>query len=330
MARRLMTIASVMLLGTGLLACGLEDDGLPHFPNGNNNSNNNTNNNQPPDKTTDKLQPPTVGALPNTVCSDTVPVQGTSVPGSTVLITGGSQDISTDPNLVSGAYCADVPLVKGKLNTLQVYAHDPKLGVSKAVVVKVTHNKCNDDIKNPDQPAPKSKNVALGVKATASETASQGNETFLTDGDSSTTAVYGGGWGWMGTEIWVMLKLDKLAEVEKVVVKWRDKNGDSTHYFGKAYKVLVATGSGIGDPDLKNGYWTQLSDVTAGDGGLDTFDYSSTKPLAQYVALWMEWDGSSASWGETFAISEIEVWEAPRKTTTTPPPSSNTCSSIGS
>jgi hypothetical protein len=272
------------------------------------------------------LQPPVVDPTPNPVCADSVPLQGSAVAGASVIVFGGaSSAISTDANPVTGRFCVDVPLLKDADNNLQVRAQDPLLGMSPPVSITVTQDKCTDDVPNPTPEQPKSKNVALGATAKAVKSAEEGNEGFLTDGDAVTFAKYCGGNAWMSWDGWVFVKLDKLYPLEKIVVRWHD--GDE---YGAKYKVLTSAMSDPGDPDLKNGYWTQVGEVTEGDGGTDTFNTSSTKPLAQYVALWLEQDGASWTWSECFAIAEIEAWDVPQQSTTPTPTQGNTCASISS
>ena len=284
--------------------------------------------NTPPSNPSGKTQRPTVDALSSTTCQDAVAIRGTTGTNTSVLITGGLGDVAADPSGISGSYCAMVSLKRNSVNTIQVFAHDPKYGLSEAVTVKVTQMKCKDDAPTFPTDQPKSKNVALGMKGQAKTTAESGNVTFVTDGKSATNAVYSGGWGWGisgGTDLWVSVKLDKLVEASKIVVKWRDSKGDSTSYYGYKYRVLVATGTPT-DPNTSDGYWTEIAAVTDGDGGIDLFDLKNSKPLVQHVALYLEKDGAS-SWSHYFAISEIEVWDTPKKSSATTQPKKNTCTS---
>jgi hypothetical protein len=290
--------------------------------------------------TVKKLAPPVVDALPTTVCSDSVPLQGTAVAGVSVFVMGGlaTSGIATDANPTTGRFCIDVPLKKGAVNTLEVRAQDPILGLSEAVTVKVTHGgTCTDDVPAPTPTPAKSQNVALGVKAKTSVVPSQGNDGFITDGKPSTIMQLDVGSSWYNpfadTEGWATIKLDKLTEIEKIVVKWRDSStsGGENHY-GKKFKVLVSAMSDPGDPNVKNGYWTEVGDVPEGTGGTNTFDLKSTKPIAQHVALWLMQDGAQpfGNWYEYYAIAELEVWDAPKTTTPTPTNQTNTCANIGS
>jgi hypothetical protein len=285
-----------------------------------------------------KLAPPVVDALPNTVCSETVPLQGSAAAGVSVFVMGGlaTSGLATDANPSSGRFCIDVPLKKGAVNTLEVRAQDPVLGLSEAVTVKVTHGgTCQDDVPNPPPTPPKSQNVALGIKGKASTSDMVGNEGFVTDGKTSTNMQVniGSSWycPWCDVEGWFTIKLDKLTEIEKVVVKWRDATGSTSLYYGSKFKILVSAMSDPGDPNIKNGYWTEVGDVTSGTGGTNTFDLKSTKPIAQHVAMWLMQDGSgnvTEGWFEHFAISELEVWDAPKTTTPTPTNQTNTCANI--
>ena len=284
------------------------------------------------------LQKPSVDPLPNTVCSDTVPLQGAAVPGSSVFVMGGlsTSGIATDAHPTTGRFCLDVPLKKGAVNTLEVRAQDPTLGLSEAVTIVVTQSACKDDAPTVPPEEPKSQNVALGIKGKSSQTPNMGNEGFLTDGKTSTVMELhvASSWycPWCDVDGWTSIKLDKLTEVEKIVVKWRDSSGNGTAY-GKKYKVLVSSMSDPGDPSITNGYWTAVGEVTEGDGGIDTYDLKSQKPLAQHVAIYLQADASGSvtnGWYEYFAIAELEVWDAPKKTTPTPSTQTNTCANVGS
>ena len=287
-----------------------------------------------PDPTPSKLQKPVVDAVANTVCTDSVPIAGAAAPGASVFVVGGlaTSGLATDAHPSSGRFCLDVTLKPGQENLLELRAQDPVLGLSEAVMVRVTHDKCGagDDLPKDPAPTVSAKNVALGAKGSSSPSPSKGNESFLTDGDPKTVAEFSGGYLGFAFDGWTTIKLDKLVEVEKIVVRWRDTKGGSSEYFGKEYKVLVSSMSDPGDPNLDNGKWIEIKNISDGDGGMDKFDLKSSKPLAQHVAIWMKQDGSSWTWKETFAVSEIEVWNTPK--TTTPPPSTattNTCASMG-
>ena len=275
---------------------------------------------------TGKTQRPTVDATMNSSCQTSVAIRGTTGPNTSVLITGGQGDIAADPSGISGKYCAMVNLKPNQLNTLQIFAHDPQTGLSDAITIKITQSKCKDDAPTVPTDQPKSKNVALGMKGKASVSAESGNEGFITDGKSATTATYTGGWGWGisgSTDVWISVKLEKLVEASKIVVKWRDSKGDSSSYYGFKYRVLVATGTPT-DPNVKDGYWTEIATVTDGDGGIDLFDLKNSKPLVQHVALYLEKDGAS-SWSHHFTVAEIEVWDTPKKSSPSLQPQKNTC-----
>ena len=84
-----------------------------------------------------------------------------------------------------------------------------------------------------------------------------------------------------------------------------------------------------GDPDLNNGKWVEVKAVTGNSATSAAVDLSQTKPLAQHVAIWMEYD-SSTSYFETFTIGEIEVYDVAKTNTNTPlPGGANSCSALG-
>jgi hypothetical protein len=278
-----------------------------------------------------KMDKPLVDPVPNSACGDAVPIQGTAPAGASVFVVGGgTSGLATDAHPVTGRFCLDVPLKKNAVNNFEIRSQDPIKGMSEPVKISVSHNACKDDAPkvNPEQPA--SKNIALGAKGTSSDTAEEGNEGFLTDGKSATHATYSGGYGWGDFGGWVSVKFDKLYMLEKVVVKWKDGSGSGGNY-GTKYSMLYSSMSEPGDPDAKNGYWTVI-DVDAGDGGTDTFDLKSTKPLVRHIAVIMKQDANSWSWGESFSIAEVEAWDVPKSSSTLPGGSTTTtttCASIG-
>jgi len=283
-------------------------------------------------QSTQTLQKPMVDPLPNTACGDSVPIQGTAPAGASVFIVGGgTSGLATDANPTTGRFCLDAPLKKGAINNFEIRAQDPDKGMSEPVKVTVTQSACKDDAPKTTPEQPKSKNVALGVTGTSSKTASEGNEGFLTDGKTSTYAKYSGGWGTGDFGGWVSIKLDKLYMLEKILVTWKDSAGSGGDY-GSDFSVLYSSMSDPGDPDLKNGYWTVV-DKKNGQGGTDTIDLKSSKPLVRHVAVWMKQDGNSWTWSETFSIAEIEVWDAPASSSPIPTgngSTTNTCAATGS
>jgi hypothetical protein len=274
-----------------------------------------------------KMQRPTVDPLPPSACADTIPLMGNAPAGSSVfVIGGGTSGLATDAHPVTGRFCMDVPLKKNTVNNFEVRAQDPILGMSEPEMVSISHTTCNDDVPDPTPEQVPSQNVALGAQGTESESPDEGNVGFLTDGKASTSVTYSGGYGWGDFGGWVSLKLDKVYMASKIVVRWRDGSSSGGSEYGAKYSVLYSSMSDPGDPDLKNGYWTVI-EMNSGDGGEDLFSLESSKPLIRHVAIWMKQDGASWTWSETFAIAEVEVWDAPQQGATTPTGnSSKTCS----
>ena len=258
------------------------------------------------------------------VCGKSVPIQGTVQPGCEPVVQGGLSSKPASVNPTTGKFCVDVNLMLNQVNTLQVFSFNQG-ALSDPVSIQVTQKKCKDDINPKDPPKKTPKNVALGATVTASKTPKSGNVTMITDG-KTTTPVVVEFYDWGSTTAWVMIKLDKLYEVDKVVVHWRDSTGSGKDY-GKQYKILIGQ-KPTSDPNITDGMWVEKSTVTDGDGGKDTFDYSNSKSLTQTVALWLEENAGTGLW-ETFAITEVEVWMTPPGTTT-PPITDKTCANLGS
>lgn len=326
---RSIRLAVVMLAGLGLAAsgCGLSDGGptappVVHHDAGTPESDAEL----PP-----AMQRPSVDPLPNSVCADSLPLQGTAPAGANIFVKGGATaGITTDAHPVTGRFCVDVPLLPAQTNTFEVRAQDPDLGMSEPTVVEVDHDTCGDDVPDDTPEEPKSKNVALGASGFESEGSTYGNLGFLTDGDASTYVQYKGAvWDLNAYDGWVYITLDKLYMLEQIVLQWRDGQASGGTEYGSEYSVLVSSMSDPGDPSLTNGYWTEVATVTEGDGGTDTFDLSSSKPLVQHIAIWMRYDGTTNT-TETFSLAELEAWDVPKKTNpTTPTNQDQTCASIG-
>ncbi len=329
MRRRTLAIVS-LIASLGLIACGIESEPLPPPPQ------NPTSTNPTPTPTdptpSDTVDPPVLdGTLQTTTCSEVFALTGTAKAGTTVFVTGGasSSGISTDVHPTTGVFCLPIALKLGA-NALEVRVQDLTIGLSEPVTFTVTRQDCQgggDDTGSPPPQQPDPRNVALGLQATAMATPNKGNVGFLTDGKTNTTASFSGGdWycPWCDYAGWVALKLDKLYKLSTITIRWRDSKTSAKLFYGAQYTVLVSSMSDPGDPSVDNGLWTEVGTVTDGDGGLDSFNLTSTQPLAQHVALWLKKDGSW-NWNETFVLAEIEVWDAPDKVTTAPPATTNVC-----
>ena len=310
----------VSLLAAGsllaVIGCGLGDDdppGTTHRDSGQNTG----------DGPVGTLAKPVLDPWDKEVCGASVPIQGRVPLGAEPVISGGLSSKPTTANPSTGRFCADVTLNKKTVNTLQVFSF--KAGqMSEAVTIQVTQKDCKKEFPK-DPPKPKPKMVSLGAKVTASKPPKSGNVGMISDGKTNASVVWDF-YDWGGTTVWVLVKLDKLYEVDKVVVRWRDSSGSGSDY-GKKYQVLIAQ-KATSDPNTTDGLWTPKSTVTAGDGGNDVFDYSNSKSLTRNVAVLLEENGGTGLW-ETFAFTEIEVWMTPAGTTT-PPPTEKTCATIGS
>lgn len=281
------------------------------------------------------------GLIPSQTCEVEVGISGTATPGATILITGGASASGNigDANAATGRFCVPVKLRLKQINNLQVVAQQENLGLSKPTMISIIQEDCHNPGEFKDagvDGGTPSRNVALGMLGKSKEPPEKGNFGFLTDGNTTNFVLWKGSanWycGWCDYGGWVMLTLEELAEVEKIVVKWRDSEGNGIE-FGKEYKVLYTAVTEPPDPNLDDGYWLVAAEITEGDGAVDTFDLKSIgNPLIKHVALWLQQDGLSY-WKETatfdtvdeaFAVTEIEVWNRP-KTSGPPPPPPSVC-----
>ena len=274
-----------------------------------------------------KVPAPSVDPLAQETCGSSIPITGKTADDTDVLVTGGAENAHGKPLPGSGRYCVDVKLNSKVSNTLSVFAHNTAGKLSTAVTVNVLQKKCGDDVDAGTPPPPKPKNVGLGAKAMTSVTPKSGNVSMLTDGKTGTPVVLER-FKMTGTaDIWVKITLDKVSEVEKVVVRWRDGAGSGDKHYATVYRLLTAVSPST-DPNITDGYWTEVSKITAGDGGTDTFDLKTQKPYLRHIALWLEEDGKSSPY-QTFALTEIEVWQTAPKSTKPPPPKTKTCATLG-
>lgn len=314
----------VVGIAVGLLACGSDgsDGRLPPIQ-------------QPPSQQPPPTQPPPQeqappmidrSMIPASTCEMEVGITGTAKPGATVIASGGASTsgVSTDAHPATGAFCLPVRLSPGQANLLEVRMLHPDGGLSEAVSVTVTQQQCGggpDDV-TPPGPQEEPRNVALGAPAKSKDKPEKGSLAALTDGDVGTVTEFESNDFSMNASCWatgnpyngwVIISLDRLVEVDRIVVHWRDMAGGSSAFYGKRYSVLTSSMSDPGDPSLEqDGRWITTRAYDDGDGGIDPIDLSQSKPLVQHVALYLQLDGDCWALDETFAIAEIEVWEAPK------------------
>ena len=271
-----------------------------------------------------------LGNIPNSTCGDKVGIRGRATPGVNIVVQGGSSAGGVIGTALpsTGSFCIPVTLRKEELNHLQVMAHDEALGFSKPTMVSVQQLDCsgnNNEFKDAGVAADAGppENIAYNVVGKSKDTPEKGNHGFLTDGKLSTWVSWkGAGFGfgqgggvcnWCAYKGWVMLTLPELAEIDSVVIHWRDKAGSGTDY-GKEYKLLYSAVTEPPDPNLDDGFWTVAKDITEGNGGEDSYNLKSIgNPLMRHVALWLDHDAlpwTQENLGhEVFAIAEIEVYK---------------------
>ncbi|MCK5796478.1 MAG: hypothetical protein KAI47_04815 [Deltaproteobacteria bacterium] len=279
-----------------------------------------------------------LGNIPSITCGDEVGVVGRATPGVTIIVQGGAaaSGVVGSASPTDGRFCVPVTLRPGQVNNLQVLAQDPTRGLSKPAMVAVRQDDCtgNGEFKDAgvNDAGEPSRNVALGVVGKSKEPPVKGNLGFLTDGKTTDWIMWKGSknWycGWCDYGGWVMLTLEQLYEVEKIVVMWRDHKGTGNDY-GKEYQVLYTAISEPPDPNLDDGYWSVAKAFTEGEGGIDTIDLKSIgNPLIRHVALWFQQDarsyitesGTFGTIDESFAITEIEIYNRPKKSGPPPTP----------
>ena len=339
-ASPLCTLSLLILLPAALsVGCGVDDQGPPvvpgEHPGTEQPGSTDPNGSQPKGE----LLPPSLDQTPSTVCSETIGIRGSAAPGTSVFAHGGraTSGIATDANPTTGRFCLPIPLKLDDENKIEVYVQDTNGAVSKAVERTIRHTSdtsaCADSTQRPPStPAGDAEpdNIALGASGDSEPTPDKGNNDFLTDGKSDTVAIFEGGdfyWPWGDLNGWVSIPLEKPTQLSKVVVRWRDKEGDEDEYYGEEYKLLVSKLSDPGKPNIDNGKWKILEEVTDGDGGEDSFDLSNYNEHVRHVALWLQQDGTYKvlGWTEVFAIAEIEVWDVPKQTSGPTATASNTC-----
>ena len=256
----------------------------------------------------------------SSTCHSTVALHGTATPDCDVLVTGGAKDQSVVADPALGKFCIDVKLKPGQSNLLKVYLYHPDKGLSGVHQIAVEQRHCKP-------PGPVSTNVALGAKVVVNASNFKGKPGYLNDGKIGTvlvledsSVVY-----WI-KPVWAQIQLPKAVEVYMVRVRWRDKKGDPRLDFATKQRLLMALGSNPADPNLKSGYWTMVGSVTAGQGGIDTFDLSKNTVLAQNVVLWMDDSASLNTINPAYALAELEIWTVPIQVK---PQKPKTCKSLG-
>jgi hypothetical protein len=256
----------------------------------------------------------TLDSYTDPTCYALMPFRGTATGADRVVAQGGAN--AAQPAVVGsdGRFCIEVELQPSTQNTIIFSPVDVNGCPGQNLTKTITHQSCA----GADAGAPAVINVAQGKSVVTDASPSEGQNPYLTDGKTSTVVAYTGGWGWTDANIWVGVALGQPVLIEKIVVRWRDSDGNGCDYGGK-YKIAISAFSSPGKMDLNSGDWTQLEDITDGDGGDDSYSYASSKPLAQHVALLLKTNGCTG-WSETFAIAELEVYAQDPSSPTVPPP----------
>lgn len=222
--------------------------------------------------------------------------------GAETLIARGELGTAKPAHVdTKGRFCVEVNLKQGQANTITFIPYDATSCPGPQAKAAITHKPC---IK-PDAGAP-SLNVAPDATVSASKKPSKGANTEINDKDIFTVVEYSDGWGWGEVNIWIKLALKTPVVLDRIVVKWRDAKGNGCDYASK-YRLLASPNSNPGEPDLKQGVWTEIVHETKGDGGTDTVYPKSSGTLAAHVALYLHSNGCNG-WTETFAISDLEIW----------------------
>jgi len=253
---------------------------------------------------------------PDPTCYPLQPFRGTAAGADRVVAQGGAGAALPVTVGSDGRFCIEVLLSPDSLNSITFSPVDANGCPGQALVRTIEHKTCAQ----PDAGATVI-NVAQGAAVVTESTPSKGQNGDMVDGKTETVVEYTGGWGWTDANIWVGIALGQPVELQKIVVRWRDSKGSGCDY-GGSYKIATSAYSDPGKMDLNSGMWTLLQEISAGDGGDDSFDLSSSKPLAQHVALLLQGNGCNG-WSETFAIAEVEVWA---KNPATPLPPGDRCS----
>ena len=275
----------------------VEDTGIPDAPQG-----------CPPASTLTL----SVESYPDPTCYTLQPFRGQAKGADRVVAQGGAGAAQPVTVSADGSFCIEVLLNPDSLNTITFSPVDADGCPGQDLVRTIEHKTCAQ----PDASVGEI-NVAKGAGVTTDATPSAGSNTDLVDGKTDTVVEYEGGWGWTDAGIWVGVALGQPVELEKVVVRWRDSKGNGCAY-GASYKIAISAYSAPGKMDLNSGTWTELEDVSGGDGGEDSFTLASPKPLAQHVALLLNKDGCTG-WSETFALAELEIWARDSGTPAPPP-----------
>lgn len=270
----------------------LEADGLASCP--------------PADTLTVNLDSP-----PATTCQARQPFRGKAPGADRVVVTGGTGAAQPVTVGADGSFCIEVQLSQDTDNAVTFHPVDASGCPGQSLVQTIQHASCSaTDV------TAAADNKALGATVLGSGT-HKGDSADLVDGKLDTVVEYqGGGWGFDDASTKIHIALGKPIQVEKIVVRWRDEQGNGCDY-GKEYWVAT---SGVADPgklESSGAYWTKLQDISDGDGAEDSFTLSD-KPTVQHIGLRLKNNGCSG-WHETFALREVEVWGRDPSAATPPP-----------
>jgi hypothetical protein len=254
----------------------------------------------------------TLDTVPSPTCYTVQPLRGTAKGAATITAQGGvGAAAPRTVNQSDGKFCIEVMLNSDSLNVITLQPIDANGCPGLEEKVNVSHQTCLQ----PDAGVAVT-NLAVGAAVNANKKPSQGDSSYLTDGKTSTVVEYAGGWGVANAGIKLSVALKQAVQVETIVIRWRDAKGSGCDY-GADYKLAYSSLSSPGEVDL-SGPWSELKSVNDGAGGVETYTYSSNKPLARHVGLIMDQNGCSG-WTETFALAELEIWAKDPSSVPLPP-----------
>jgi len=243
-------------------------------------------------------------------CQTRQPFRGRAMGADRIVVQGPAGMSAPARVSTDGNFCVEVPLSSDTPNVITFLPVDASgcPGASLVHSVQQTSAGCG----GPDNTNATSGNVALGGTVQGSDVY-KGDRIYLVDGKLDTVVEYSAGWGFTDANVKVQVALGRPIEVERIVVRWRDSDGDGCDY-GSEYSLLVSptAGASLGDSSF-----TTVESIIDGDGGEDRFTFP-TKTTVQHVGLLLQTNGCM-SWAETFALREVEIWGRDPATVTPAP-----------
>jgi hypothetical protein len=269
--------------------------------------------------------PPVLDAIEQITAYPSVPVHGSSRPGTNVLITDASGNTITASVESSSRFCLDVMLLSDQENNIQLQAIDGNGRMSDPVFLTVQQS--GTPPTQPPPPTGTSQNAALSGSAMVNHfgVISAGPATYVNDGNPS-SAVEGHyasySWG-PNPNASVVVQLNGPTKLSRIhVIAPQDCP------LSAPLNIMYSSASAPSSPDVQPMAWQTVMSTISGD----MLEATAMLNAVTATSVAVMWPGQS-NWncgnvGPYYGLAELEAWTAVN-VQQPPPPPTHLCASGG-